>query len=48
MQSPFDTSLLGLGSADKWKEIYEANKAIIADPDRIHPGLKLNIPGVSA
>ena len=27
-----------------WKEIYEANKNIIADPDLIQPGWKLKIP----
>ena len=30
----------GLG----WKEIYEANKNIISDPDLIQPGWKLKIP----
>ncbi len=32
------------GDAGKWKIIYEANKAIIKDPDMIHPGQKLTIP----
>jgi nucleoid-associated protein YgaU len=27
-----------------WKEIYEANKNVIADPDLIQPGWKLKIP----
>lgn len=27
-----------------WKEIYEANKNLIKDPDLIHPGWKLKIP----
>src|SRR5687768_15651019 len=27
-----------------WKEIYEANKDLIKDPDLIHPGWKLKIP----
>lgn len=27
-----------------WKEIYEANKDIIKDPDLIQPGWKLKIP----
>jgi len=27
-----------------WKEIYEANKNIISDPDLIQPGWKLKIP----
>ena len=28
----------------EWKEIYEANREKIKDPDLIHPGLKLKIP----
>ena len=27
-----------------WKQIYEANKNLIKDPDLIHPGWKLKIP----
>lgn len=27
-----------------WKEIYEANKNVISDPDLIQPGWKLKIP----
>jgi nucleoid-associated protein YgaU len=27
-----------------WKEIYEANKDLIKDPDLIQPGWKLKIP----
>ena len=27
-----------------WKQIYEANKNVIADPDLIQPGWKLKIP----
>lgn len=27
-----------------WRDIYEANKDKIKDPDLIHPGLKLRIP----
>jgi nucleoid-associated protein YgaU len=27
-----------------WKEIYEANRDVIKDPDLIHPGWKLKIP----
>lgn len=27
-----------------WKEIYEANRNLIKDPDLIHPGWKLKIP----
>ena len=34
------------GDAMKWKIIYEANKAIIKDPDMIHPGQKITIPKI--
>ncbi|MDD6160697.1 MAG: carboxylesterase family protein [Oscillospiraceae bacterium] len=34
-----------LGSADKWKEIYEANKAQIKDANKIYVGQVLEIPG---
>jgi nucleoid-associated protein YgaU len=35
-----------LGSANRWKEIYEANRAVIGDdPDLIKPGQKLRLPG---
>lgn len=33
-----------LGSAAKWREIYEANRGVIADPDRLKPGTVLRIP----
>ncbi len=34
---------------NRWKEIYEANKAVIGDnPGLIKPGQVLNIPGVTA
>ncbi|CAN5229578.1 hypothetical protein BH18CHL2_BH18CHL2_06230 [soil metagenome] len=34
-----------LGSASKWREIYEANKDAIGDnPDLIQPGTELDIP----
>ena len=33
-----------LGNANKWNEIYEANKDTIKDPDMIHPGQELKIP----
>ena len=36
-----------LGSGYKWNEIYEANKSIIQDPDRIYVGQVLQIPGSS-
>lgn len=32
------------GDANKWKEIFEANKDSIKDPDVIHPGQELKIP----
>ncbi len=34
-----------LGSAAKWREIYEANKVAIADPDHLKLGTVLKIPG---
>ncbi|HXK41562.1 MAG TPA: LysM peptidoglycan-binding domain-containing protein [Anaerolineae bacterium] len=33
-----------LGDAEKWEEIYAANKAIIKDPNVIQPGMELEIP----
>lgn len=32
------------GDASAWPRIYEANRAIIKDPDLIHPGQTLRIP----
>ena len=32
------------GEAGRWKEIWEANRAKIPNPDLIHPGLELQIP----
>ena len=32
------------GNANDWKRIYEANRDILKDPDKIYPGQKLNIP----
>ncbi len=32
------------GNANEWKRIYEANKDVLKDPDKIYPGQKLNIP----
>jgi nucleoid-associated protein YgaU len=32
------------GNANDWKRIYEANKDILKDPDKIFPGQKLKIP----
>lgn len=37
-----------LGSANKWREIYDANRGVIGDnPDRILPGQELKIPAAS-
>lgn len=33
-----------LGDAERWPEIYEANKDKIDDPNEIHPGQELEIP----
>lgn len=32
------------GDANRWKEIYEANKDKIKDPDLIYPGQVLKVP----
>ena len=32
------------GDANKWRQIYEANKDLIKNPDLIHPGQTLKIP----
>jgi nucleoid-associated protein YgaU len=32
------------GDAKQWKKIHEANKAIIKNPDLIHPGQVITIP----
>ena len=37
-------SKIGKRYGVSWKEIYEANKNVIADPDLIQPGWKLKIP----
>lgn len=37
-------SKIGQQYGVSWKEIYEANKDQIKDPDLIHPGWKLKIP----
>lgn len=35
-----------LGDANKWRQIYDANRATIGDnPDLIKPGQRLRIPG---
>jgi nucleoid-associated protein YgaU len=33
------------GDAGKWRQIFEANRDIIDNPDLIHPGQELKIPG---
>jgi len=33
------------GDGRRWKEIFEANKDTIKNPDLIHPGQVLKIPG---
>lgn len=32
------------GNASEWRRIFEANKDLIKDPDKIFPGQKLKIP----
>ena len=32
------------GNANEWNRIFEANKDILKDPDKIYPGQKLKIP----
>ena len=32
------------GDAKQWKRIFEANKDILTDPNKIKPGQKLKIP----
>jgi nucleoid-associated protein YgaU len=34
-----------LGDASAWKRIHEANREQIPNPDLIHPGMTLKIPG---
>jgi uncharacterized protein (DUF2235 family) len=33
-----------LGSADRWKEVFDLNADLIEDPDHIYPGMPLRIP----
>jgi nucleoid-associated protein YgaU len=33
------------GDANQWQRIYEANRDQISNPDLIHPGQNLKIPG---
>jgi nucleoid-associated protein YgaU len=32
------------GDAKEWRRIFEANRDVVKDPDRIFPGQKLKIP----
>jgi len=32
------------GDASKWRQIFEANRDVIKDPDLIHPGHTIKIP----
>ena len=32
------------GDSNKWKRIFEANRDILKDPDKIRPGQVLKIP----
>ncbi len=33
-----------LGNGNRWPELFEANKEVILDPDKIFPGQKIRIP----
>lgn len=33
------------GDATEWRRIYDANRDLLDDPDVIHPGQELKIPG---
>jgi len=43
----WDLSKSKLGDAYRWPEIYDANRAVIADPDLIYPGQTLKVPSSS-
>jgi len=34
------------GNASEWNRIYEANRDILDDPNKIYPGQKLKIPAL--
>jgi nucleoid-associated protein YgaU len=36
----------GRGKGGRYKEIFEANRPLLRDPDKIYPGQKLRIPGL--
>ncbi len=35
------------GDADRWSEIFEANRDKLSDPNLVHPGQELRIPQVA-
>ena len=37
-----------LGSYNRWAEIYQANRSLVRDPNRLYPGMVLSIPGQSS
>lgn len=37
-----------LGDGNRWREIYDANRDVLSNPDLIHPGQTLKIPGASS
>lgn len=44
-----DETLFGIsrdyyGSGDQWERIFEANRSVLSDPDKLRPGMKLLIP----
>lgn len=34
------------GNANEWQRIFEANKDVLTDPDKIYPGQTLKIPAL--
>lgn len=32
------------GDANRWREIFEANREVIEDPDKIYPGQQIRVP----
>ena len=37
----------GHGKGAKYRQIFEANKPLLKDPDKIYPGQRLRIPGLA-
>ena len=33
-----------LGSSDRWREIYDANRSILEDPEVLPPGIEVRVP----